>query len=144
MSAYTNIPYFLTFWVFLIVIVHAFVDISQYIDVFYLGLIVFIIGSYVSFVDPGYYIFTLGDDEYKLTGLRRFCIVDLIHILVFMMCIHFYSRPTLMATARSILLMFIYVVAVNTKEVYHVKNQTVLSILGIVISILYILWVIKS
>jgi hypothetical protein len=143
-SAYTNVPCFLTFWVFLIVIVHAFVDISQYIDVFYLGLIVFIMGLYVSFVDPGYYTFTLGEEKYKLTGLRRFCIVDLIHILIFMMCIHFYKQPSLMTTTRSILLVFLYVVAVNTKELYHVQNQQALLILGVAISLLYILWVIKS
>ena len=143
-SAYTNVPCFLTFWVFLIVVYSAFVDISQYIDVFYLGLIVFIMGSYVSFVNPGYYIFTLDDEEYKLTGLRRFCIVDLIHILLFMMCIHFYKQPTLITTTRSILLVLLYFMVVNTKELYHVQNQRVLLILGVAISLLYILWVIKS
>ena len=68
---------FLTFWMIILVVFHQYT--YKYIDLLYLTFICLILGSYISFINPGKYIYKSGEKEeiIEFNGFHRIIIIDI-------------------------------------------------------------------
>lgn len=82
--------YFFTLWIFILVIFHQYT--FKYVDLLYLTFIVLIGGSYISFINPGKYIYKFPDNKYiEFSGYHRFIIIDIaMHIFMFIFIYYWY------------------------------------------------------
>lgn len=132
---------FFTIWVIVITLFF-----SGYFDVFYLSLIVIIVGSYVSFIYPRYYWFKLGDGEsFKLEGIHRLLSVDMVHILLFIYGLHLLLTKGFdkKQTINSFAILILYLCLFRLNDVYHLQNAFMIWIIGIIISAGYIIYLCK-
>lgn len=136
-----NIHHFFTLWVILLMVFYKYT--LAWFDLYYLVIIVFCIGSYVSFVDPQYYIADIFDREYKFEGLPRLCCVDMIHFLMLLIVIcnpRFVNNRSIFKTYNSILLVLVYLIMIDPIKVYRSERWHTMYILGLAITILYLLF----
>lgn len=139
--AFTNVHLFFTLWVLLLMVFYKYT--LEYFDMLYLVLIVFCIGCYVSFIDPRYYVAYVFGEEYKFEGLARFCCVDMIHLMLLMVVLCnkvFTDDRNIYKTLNSILLVIIYIGMIDPVQIYRTHNWRILYVTGIVITILYLLF----
>lgn len=129
--------HFFTLWVLLISILHKYT--SHYIDIFFLAILVCVMGSYVSFVDPGYISFSLFGENYLFKGWTKVCVVDATHLLLFLgawYCWSIYGTNG-RKIINSIILSILYMFLVDVKKVYNVSNMNRLATLGVITLLLY-------
>lgn len=132
----THWIYYLTTWVCIICALF-----TKYFDVFYLALITGIIGSYISFIEPGYYTFVSGGEVFKVEGLQRFATVDLIHLLIVIYGVsQFNPHIETRRTINTLLLIVSYFIFFDVQSVYHVRDVKTIFGLGILISALYFIY----
>lgn len=133
---FTNIFNFFTFWVAILCIFHNYTH--EYLDLVFLSFIVLIIGSYISFVHPKKYTFIIQDKEYIFYGLHRLLTIDLLHIMMFVLIMCKYQRPTKMTFINSLILIFIYYILFDVENVYKISRNTMMMIF-ILATFLYII-----
>ena len=79
---------FFTTWVVILVVFHQYTH--KYVDLLYLSFLAFFVGSYLSFVKPGFYTLPLTKKENIIFyGWHRFIIID-ISIHLFFLCFVYY------------------------------------------------------
>ena len=126
---------FLTCWVVLMVVFHQYT--FENIDLLYLTFLAFIVGSYISFVNPKFYILKNKKDDIVLfEGWNRFIVVDLtIHALLFVficykyywyykprsnsMFFHFPRHVSTFIAALSVVIL--YMASIDIVSVYNVS-----------------------
>lgn len=118
---------------------------NQYIDLLFLGIVTFVVGSYVSFVNPRYYTFIMDDECYKLEGIKRFLIIDTIHILILLVVLYKYKHAGFnwvrFFGALCILILYLYLV--NISQIYNLPKSEVF-VVGIVTTFVYLSAVIEN
>ena len=119
--------YFLTFWVFILVIFHQYT--FKYIDLLYLTFIVLLGGSYISFINPGKYIFKLSDDtNIEFSGFNRFIIIDVaIHLFMFLFIYYWYydyykNNNDITRYINTALIIILYMIVVTICFIYAKAN----------------------
>ena len=114
---------FLTTWITLLVVLHHYT--YEYIDLLYLTFLALLVGSYVSFIHPKLYTLESESGPIIFSGFHRFVIIDIaIHIFLFCFTYYHYSKHykkkiTSIPLITSILLVFIYMVCIDTEKVYR-------------------------
>lgn len=132
---YTNLLYFYTTYTVLICITHYIIP-SIPIDITFITLVTFIIGFYLSFIDPKKYIFWLSTKKYTVKGWKRLLSVDLIHLLVFLYGIYVF-HPNGKNFMISFVLTIIYFLIISITNLYNIKNINTIILLYCLISIIY-------
>jgi hypothetical protein len=110
-----NTTLFLTFWVVILVVFHKYTH--KYIDLLYLTFLCFVMGSYISFVKPGYFVLHGGSNDIVFSGFHKFVIVDVaVHffflLFVYQLYYSFYKPVKLNLVISAIVLIFVYVMYV--------------------------------
>lgn len=136
--------HFFTFWSLIFVVLHTYT--ARFLDLRYMTFIVLVIGSYLSFVNPGSFKFIRDDgnvDEYR--GWRKFLIID----IAMHLCVFIYIWVVQQKTGFDIstflcthILLIVYLSTVNVERVYGVPFSEVF-IVFMVTNILFSLFVIK-
>jgi hypothetical protein len=73
---------FLTFWIDIFIILHKYT--YNYINLLYLAFIMLFMGSYISFIRPGFIIYKFDNEIIKFNNVQKFIIVDLfLHLFFF-------------------------------------------------------------
>ena len=129
---------FLTTFVLITIIFPPFF--SKFLDIPLLALFVFVMGSYISFVEPGYYVFNFGKKQYKLEGICRFLTVDIIHIIILIASFAYFSLfPRINNILLSLSVIVLYITIFDINKVYHIKETFVALSLSCFIILLYLL-----
>ena len=124
---------FFTLWVFVLVCLAPIT--TKYINVLLLSTVVFLVGNYFSFVEPGFY--TLDNDK-TVCGWKRFWFVDvLMHFLPWLFILWFQGKEggTLPAVHEkwrgTLVVVVLYLIAYPPWEidVYHVPFWKMASLL---------------
>jgi len=130
----SNIPYFFTFWSLIIMLFAIFF--RQFFDLLFIWVIVFIVGFYLSYVDPGYGVLKINDNRIEINGLAKLLIVDLTHILILVLAIVFKEKnPDMIKSLTSFLLILVYL-ALFDLSIYEIKDIDVAMLLGFVVAYL--------
>lgn len=123
----------MTSWVVILVIFHKYT--YKHMDLLYLTFLCFIIGSYISFVKPGYFIVLDNDNtEIKFQGFHKFIIVDLALHFIFLMFVYswyynYYINPKkFKLILSSILLVFVYLIYVQLYNLFYNKKSYILAV----------------
>jgi hypothetical protein len=97
---------------------------------------VFIVGFYLSYVDPGYGVLKINDNRIEINGLAKLLIVDLTHILILVLAIVFKEKnPDMIKSLTSFLLILVYL-ALFDLSIYEIKDIDVAMLLGFVVAYL--------
>ena len=117
---------FLTFWMIILVVFHQYT--YKYIDLLYLTFICLILGSYISFINPGKYIYKSGEKEeiIEFNGYHRIIIIDISMHFIFFFFVYFlyynyYKRKDIKLILNSILLILIYLII--TSIIFYIKYK---------------------
>lgn len=131
--------FYFTTWVCIIILFF-----RNWFDIFLLGIITAVIGSYISFVDPGYYAFKVGSHEYKLEGLPRIFTVDMVHLLILLLALKKFSpcegQDRLIITLS---VMAVYLLFFDVKGIYKMEDVTFPILFGICFTLFYIIYLCK-
>jgi hypothetical protein len=119
----TNIFDFFTLYMVIFILWYPFL--GQYLDMMFLGIITFVIGSYVSFINPKYYIFTFQDECYKIEGAKRILLVDMIHVIILVITIYMFAHMpfSVRKFVASSIILISYFVLVNPGNVYSITQK---------------------
>lgn len=119
---------FFTTWVFLLVVFHKYT--ATKINLVLLVVVVFVVGSYFSFIYPQLYKVNIGNDVYVYHSTMRLLVADiLIHagMLVFIILKYSnYYHVLSSQTYNAILLMLVYLLLFSTHNVYGVAITTLI------------------
>lgn len=117
-----DIMKFFTVWVIILVVLHRFT--SSRINLVFLTLTVFVIGSYFSFVYPRLYKLHIGDSTYIYSSIQRFIIVDcLAHFCTFAFVALLYADTYQLMSSQTLVafaLVMVYLYLFKTTSVYGV------------------------
>lgn len=132
---------FFTLWVVVIMILHTYIE--PYVDIVILGILVTVVGTYISFVDPGYFSFEIFGESYTLHGVRKVCIVDAFHLLVLFCSIFYFSKSSTswFKLCNALVLILVYPLIVDFQKVYHVRSMTKPFLIGIITICVYLMYV---
>ena len=130
----TNISSFFTFWVAILCIFYD--HTNKYIDLTFLSIIVLVIGSYISFVNPRKYTLIIQDQEYLFNGLYRFISIDILHIMLFLLIVNRYQRPTIMTFVNAMVLTLSYFILFDVETIYKTSKNIVILLFSL-ITIIY-------
>lgn len=132
----TNIHMFFTLYVIALLVFHK--HTSRYVDLLLLSVVVFVVGCYLSFIEPRKYVFTIAGNTYELSGLTRLLIVDLTHTLILIFAIYVTMGQTLSMyqLGLTLLILVTYVVLVDVQRIYLVPKTTLFA-LGLGVCVLY-------
>jgi hypothetical protein len=127
---------FLTFWMVVLVILHKWTH--KHIDLLYMSWVCLIVGSYVSFIGPGVYVY----NDVVFKGLERFIVVDVaIHIFFFMFVSFLYYdyykvfNPSRFFITLLIILSFSTLI-INPQKVYK-ESAIKLYVVLVIATVLY-------
>jgi hypothetical protein len=135
---------FFTLWVIILVVLHKYT--FRYIDLLYLTFITLVVGSYISFINPGYILFKVNDKEtIKFEGFNKIIITDLASHLFIFLFIYFwyydyYKVKDKNLILNSVLLLFIYFIITTI----HLQRLSVETVYNVKIINLLIVFVIAS
>jgi hypothetical protein len=141
---------FLTTWIVILVLFHKYTH--KYINLLYLTFLAFAVGSYLSFINPGFYTLPLSRKENIIFhGWHRFIIIDVaIHFLFFCFVYYFYydfyktgktvsgrriSNNTICAIC--IVILYLSILSYNCVTKIYKIGLVELVIVSIISSILY-------
>lgn len=134
---------FLTCWIVLAVVFHNYTH--EYVDLLYLTFLAFIVGSYISFFNPGYYSIEDKDEKNSIifAGMHRIIVVDLaIHAFLFgFVLIKYYdyykvNSNSIVPLTTAFGVVCAYVMCIDIEKVYHAPYSELL-LLSIFATILY-------
>lgn len=125
---------------FLLVIFSPYV--YKYIDLLFLSLCVCIIGLYISYFSPGYFILPINNYENVIvTGFSKFILDMLFHIIpllyVYIVYNNYYSKHFNIASA--LILIIVYSIFFDIEEIYN-TNVDVGALILIIITVFYLYW----
>lgn len=131
---------FFTYWVIVLIVLHKLV--YKYIDIVFLATIVFVMGVYISHVNPKRYTLHLSNKNIEVDGWFKFLTADVSHSLIFLLALLMYGKyytdnqNDLLPLIGSICLIVFYTVMFQPDKVYDVSRRELLIIL-IVTTIAY-------
>lgn len=141
----TNLFFFYTTYVFIICIFQIILtkhQIRMPIDITYIGILTFILGSFISFIHPRQYHFIFLEKEYIFKGWQRFFTIDIIHIFIFFYALYTYNKQQSRTTFISTFcLTMLYFFIVSIQNVYKIKLKPFVC-LFIIVTSLYIAFMI--
>lgn len=120
---------FLTTWCLLLIISHRYL--YKYIDILLVSTVVFVAGSYVSYVNPKKFTLKYEKDTVIVEGLFKNLTVDMIHIFVFSWSLIWYGKyylqnpNKLQTTIGAIALLTAYYFVFNPSKVYEITEKEV-------------------
>ena len=107
----------------------------------FLATVVLVVGTYLSHVNPGFFIFDLFEgQQVVMTGWKKSVFVDLMHMIMFVLAITSLPSeivPLWYFTVNSVMLIFLYMSVLGVEEVYLVPSGE-LIVPGIVAVFLYV------
>lgn len=138
-------PYILLFfttWTCLLAVLHQYTH--GCINLLYLTFVTLVIGSYISFCNPGKFTVLVKKKEVDYTGIRKLLIVDLLaHALVFLFIYWRYRDYYFSGTghvdctlAVAVLFTVLYILLINAENVYR-TSFTELFLCFVVATCLY-------
>lgn len=134
--------YFFTFWSILLVILHKYT--YKHVNLLFITFISLIIGSYISFLHPKYFIYEIDNEKIYLTGLHKFIIIDIFaHILPFLFVYftyyNYYKNKSILEDPITILIVLIYGIIINHQKIYQIGFREISLILLISICLYFLL-----
>jgi hypothetical protein len=120
--------YFST-WVLLLVVFHKYTH--DFIDLYFISGIVFVLSMFVSYISPGYLNYEQNGNVYKIEGPLKVLIDVTIHILPFVFISLYYGQniQSGLCLSNAMLIMLIYLILFDPKRVYNVGDKSVLMFL---------------
>lgn len=136
---FTNIHYFFTTWVVILVIFHKYTH--KYLDLLYLTFVTCLIGLYISYIHPQKYDFILNYKNYTIKSLDKFILVDLLfHIIAFLFIFAKYNHKFELNIPflNSICIILLYSISMNLYQVYGIRQFELLTVM-VIANLLYII-----
>ena len=127
----TDLYKFFTTWLIILAILKPLV--IEYIDLFFLAIIVFVTGFYLSYIDPGFYRFSLLGKTYTVRGCLRMLTVDLIHIALLLYLWPTRGRLNFIRLLNACVMIMIYHISFDIRSIYIVDEATFSVIIAICI-----------
>lgn len=157
----TNLHFFLTNWFICMLLLYKYLH--NYIDYLYLSIIIFVIGLYISYCDPKYFVLQIGNKKYIFDGIMKLPL-DITHLLLLCIVICLNSTYNIYNTSNtsqylqmicyekylklqklinSIIILFTYVLIFNL-NVYYIEKPIYVYFLSFIITIFYLLYLIHK
>lgn len=136
---------FFTSWSLVLALLHNYVH--EHVNLLYISFVTLIMGSYMSFVKPGFFIFYFDNEKIVYRGLRKLLVIDLcFHLLVFLFVYWNYKdfyiqRGGLTGIGASFVIMFVYIIIINFEKMYGISYLECFAIFFVSSSLYYILFV---
>jgi hypothetical protein len=124
---------FFTYWVILLIILHKLV--YKYIDIVFLATIIFVMGLYISHINPKKYTLHLLAGKIEVDGWFKFLTADVSHFLIFVLALTMYgtyyrkNHNDWTPLIGSLCLIVFYAVFFQPDKVYDVSRHELLIIL---------------
>jgi len=116
-SAYTY--EFFTIWFITLLLLENYTN--KYINLLFLSSIVLICGSYISFINPKYYIIKdFNNNKFKIDKHNRLLIDIFLHFLPFMYCLKKYNNNN--NIRNSLYVVFFYLINYNPIIIYNLSK----------------------
>lgn len=131
----TNIHKFFTLYVILLLVFHK--HTAKYVDLLLLSVIVFVIGCYLSFVEPKKYVFYIFNKELEISNGLRLALVDTTHLAMLIFALVITQRLEVYQVLMSLLILIMYTSLVDMRKVYLV-SPVKLMVLGMLTCIAYL------
>lgn len=131
----TNIHKFFTLYVIILLVFHK--HTSKYVDLLLLSVIVFIIGCYLSFIEPKKYVFYVFNNEYEISNGLRLALVDTTHLVMLIFALVITQRLEVHQVLASLLILIVYTSLVDIRRVYLI-SPVKMMILGMITCVAYL------
>jgi hypothetical protein len=120
----------------------------KYVDLLYLSFITLIVGSYVSFIDPGYIIFKVSNNEIiKFEGFHKLIIIDLAsHLFIFLFVYYLYYNYYKTTKNKNILILnaLLLIIIYNILTTIYLKKLPAESIYNIKFSTTFVVFIVAT